>query len=60
MEEVKKHPTKNWEISIIELHDNGTKEYKVTRRLKDQEVQETKIFKTLEAAKKQFNEWLEV
>lgn len=49
MEEVKKHPTKNWEISIIELHDNGTKEYKVTRRLKDQEVQETKIFKTLEA-----------
>ncbi len=50
---------KEWTITIKEFKENGKKEYKVTRRLKDQEIQETKIFDNKEEAKKQFNEWLE-
>ncbi len=57
--EIAKHPTKEWEISIIKLCGDRKREYKVIRRLKDQEIQETKIFESLEEAKKQFNEWME-
>ena len=49
----------NWEISIIKFRDDGNEKFKVTRRLKGQEIQETKIFNNLEEAKKQFNEWIE-
>ncbi len=51
------HPQKKWEISIIEIHNSETL-YKVTRRVPEQAVSETKMFKTLAQAKKQFDEWL--
>jgi len=58
MKEVKIHPTKKWEISIIEYRINEDKMYKVTRRMPTMLVAETKIFKSKEEAKKQFEEWL--
>ena len=59
MAETKKHPTKKWEISIIEFENDIGKKYKVTRRLPNMLVAETKVFKTKEEAKKQFDEWLQ-
>jgi len=59
MEKTEKHLTKKWEISIIELENNTEKKYKVTRRLPDLSVAETKVFNSKEEAKKQFDEWLE-
>ena len=52
------HPFKKWEVSIMEIHDNGNIIYKVTRRLAEMEVAETKIFHSKEKAKQQFEEWL--
>ena len=60
MSEIKKHPTKKWEISIIEYEDYTGKKYKVTGRLPDMSVAKTKIFKSKEEAKKQFDDWLNV
>ena len=54
----KQHPIKKWEISIIELEDSKSKKYKVTRRLPDMSVAETKMFNSKEETKKQFDEWL--
>ena len=56
--EENKHPIK-WEVSIIELQENGKKKFKVTRRVPALSVSETKIFDNIEEAKKQFDEWLE-
>lgn len=56
--EIKKHSIKKWEISIIEIKDNG-KKYRVTRRLPDMSAAETKVFDSKEEAKKQFDKWLE-
>ena len=53
-----KHETKKWEVSIMEL-DNSHKRYKVTRRIPELNVSETKVFDSKEEAKKQFWEWLE-
>ena len=53
-----KHPTKKWEISIIEVENHIGKKYKVTRRLPELGVAETKIFKSKAEAKKQFDSWL--
>ena len=53
----KKHIRKKWEISITELKDNG-KKYKVTRRLPELSVAETKVFKIKKKAIKQFEDWL--
>lgn len=58
MKEIKKHPTKKWEISIIGIVDNEENKYKVTRRYPNLSIAETKIFKSKEEAKKQFEEWL--
>ncbi len=58
MKETKEHFNKKWEVSIIEFEDAQGKKYKVTKRLPDMSVAETKIFRTLDEAKKQFNEWL--
>jgi hypothetical protein len=58
MKDVKKHLQKKWEVSIIEFFENENKKYKVTRRLPEMSVAETKIFEKLEEAKKQFNDWL--
>jgi hypothetical protein len=52
------HPIKKWEVSVIEMKDNGDIFYKVTRRLANMEVAETKIFLTKREAKQQFEEWL--
>ncbi|MBI4980979.1 hypothetical protein HZC30_05490 [Candidatus Woesearchaeota archaeon] len=58
MEPTEKHPYKNWEVSIIEIKENGKLIYKVTRRLAEMSVAETKIFSTKEEAVLQFREWL--
>jgi len=59
MSKIKKHPTKKWEVSIMELKTNKSKKFKVTRRHSDISVAETKFFKSKKEAIKQFNEWLE-
>ena len=59
MRETKEHLTKKWKISIMEIEDKEGKKYKVTRRLPQMAVAETKIFKNKEGAIKQFNEWLQ-
>ena len=56
--EIKKDFTKKWEVSIIEFEENGKKKYKVTKRMPEMSVAETKIFDSKEEAKKQFDEWL--
>ena len=58
MPKIKKHPTKKWEVSIIELQNHKGKKFKVTRRIPEIYVAETKIFKSKKQAIKQFNEWL--
>ena len=47
-----------WEISIIELKENGKKKYKVTRRMPELHVSETKIFMSKKKAIEQMREWL--
>jgi hypothetical protein len=53
------HSMKTWEVSIIEVKSSKRKWYKVTRRLPDLRVSETKIFSSKEKARKQFQEWIE-
>ncbi|NQV90843.1 hypothetical protein HQ489_00035 [Candidatus Woesearchaeota archaeon] len=52
-----KYPIKKWDVSIIEL-ENDVTFYKVTRRISELEVPETKIFDSKEKAKEQFEQWL--
>lgn len=54
-----KNLAKKWEVSMMEFQNGGGKKFKVTRRLPRMSVAETKVFKTKEEAKKQFEEWLE-
>lgn len=58
MSEIKKHPTKKWEISFIELKNSVGKKFKVTRRIPSLSISETKIFGSKKKAKEQFDEWL--
>ena len=58
LSETVKHQTKKWEVSISEFNTNGETRYKVTRRLPEMSVAETKIFGTKEDALKLFHEWL--
>ena len=58
MLKTKKHPNKKWEVSVMELENSTGKKFKVTRRVLEMSVAETKLFKTKEKAKKQFDEWL--
>jgi hypothetical protein len=46
------------EVSIIELKDNG-KKFKVTKRVPDMSISDTKFFDSKEDALKQFKTWLE-
>lgn len=55
---MEKHPIKRWEISIIELQYPFGKKYKVTRRMPELLVAETKIFDTKEEARRLFEDWL--
>ena len=50
--------TKTWEITLMEFENNIGKKYKVTRRIPELYVAETKIFKAKEEAKRQFDEWI--
>lgn len=59
MKETKQHPFKKWEVSIIEVQDGTNLRYKVTRRIAQLAVAETKLFTSKEAAKKQFELWLD-
>lgn len=59
MAPTKNHPLKKWEVSIMEISKDGENLYKVTRRLAELSVAETKIFNKKEDAKKQFEEWLQ-
>ncbi|MDP3734579.1 MAG: hypothetical protein Q8R37_05105 [Nanoarchaeota archaeon] len=53
------HLSKKWEVSIIEFQLDSSKEYKVTRRIPELNVSETKIFRSKTKAKQQFEKWLE-
>jgi len=58
MAKIKKHLVKKWEVSIIELQNNIGKKFKVTRRIPELSVVETKLFRSKKKAKKQFDDWL--
>lgn len=49
---------KKWEVSIMELQTEKGMVYKVTRRVPEMGVAETKVFPNLNEARKQFEEWL--
>ena len=53
-----KHLSKKWEVSVMEYQDEMGIKYKVTRRIPELSVAETKIFNSKEKAKLQFEEWL--
>ncbi len=55
---IKKHSIKKWEVSFIEFKDNKRKKFKITRRIPELTVAETKIFKSKHQALKKFKEWL--
>lgn len=58
MAKTKKHPTKKWEVSISEFQNHTGKKFKVTRRLPEMSVAETKVFTTKKKAKRLFDEWI--
>lgn len=58
MKETKQHLFKKWEVSIMEIQEANVIKYKVTRRIAQVSVAETKIFSSKEEAKKQFEMWL--
>ena len=49
---------KKWEVSVIELKKSGKTKYKVTRRLPEMSVAETKMFDSKQEALNQVQEWL--
>jgi len=52
------HLTMKWEVTMAEFKENGKTKYKVTRRMPELTIAETKIFAIKEQAQKQFEEWL--
>ena len=58
MSKTKKHLTKKWEISFIQLQNHSGRKFKVTRRMPSLSVAETKFFRSKKRAKKQFDDWL--
>lgn len=59
MKTIQQHPIKGWEVSIMKIQDGNKISFKVTRRLPELSVAETKIFNSLEKAKEQFGLWLQ-
>lgn len=55
---IKKNPVKKWEVSIAEIQNSVGKKYKVTRRLPELLIAETKIFRNKKKARELFEEWL--
>lgn len=54
----KKHPYKKWEVSISEYKTATGTQWKVTRRMFEMSIAETKVFTSKEEAIKQYEEWL--
>jgi len=52
------HPWKKWKASLIELKNEFGKKYKVTRKLLQYSISETRMFKSKKNALKQFKKWL--
>lgn len=59
MDKTEKHPIKKWEVSIMEFQDKTGTKFKVTRRVAEASIAETRIFDSKEKAKRQFEEWLQ-
>ncbi len=59
MNGITKHPIKKWEVSIIEIQYGNETKYKVTRRIAEMSVSETKVFDSKIKAKEQFDTWLQ-
>ena len=59
MATIRRSAIKRWEVSIIRFWDENGHKYKVTRRLPEISVAETKVFKSKKRAKKQFDDWLQ-
>lgn len=59
MEGTNHNLTKNWEVSIMELQNDVGSKFKVTRKLPELSVSETKMFRSKTEAVKQFEEWLQ-
>ena len=55
---MKKYLIKKWEVSITEFQNHIGKKFKVTRRLPELSVAETKVFRNKKKAKDLFDEWL--
>ncbi|MBW2992708.1 hypothetical protein KY345_05820 [Candidatus Woesearchaeota archaeon] len=53
-----KSENSKWEVSIIEVENSVGKKYKVTRRIPEMSIAETRIFRSKKEAKQQFDEWL--
>ena len=51
----KKHPIKKWEVSIMGFQNQEGKKFKVTRRLPEMSVAETRVFTTKKKAKRLFD-----
>ena len=58
MPKIKKHLAKKWEVSFIELSNGKEKKFKVTKRVPELSVSETRIYKSKKRAKRRFEEWL--
>jgi hypothetical protein len=59
MSKDEKHWTKKWEVSLIALENDVGKRYKVTRKIVELGVSETRLFRSKKDAQDLFNEWLE-
>jgi len=58
MRESKKSLTTKWEVSVIQFQEDEEIKYKVTRRIPELNVAETKIFNSKNDTKELFEEWL--
>ena len=59
MDKSKEDPIKKLEVTIIWNENDIGKKYKVTRRIPEMSVSETRVFRSKEESKKQFDGWLE-
>lgn len=54
----RKHAIKKWEVSIVELQDGKDSLFKISQRIPDLSVAETRVFKDKKSAKRLFDKWL--
>jgi hypothetical protein len=57
--QIYRHALKQWEVSIVELRTENGRIFKVTRRLPELTVAETKLFRTKDEALAPFDAWLQ-